>query len=198
MVIENSTDFPPSHDCTSIPVHKAARIVRDGGVVAYPTEGVFGLGCRPDDDEAVARILRIKGRDPAMGLILIAADHDQLQRWVDLPGGRQVPASSLRRPVTWIVPARSAVPASIRGRHTTVAVRITAHPVAAALCRAAKLALVSTSANFSGQRPARNIHVLRRSFGALVDCIVPGACGPAAGPSEIRDLLSGAVLRPAG
>jgi L-threonylcarbamoyladenylate synthase len=198
MALENSDGFPPFHDCTSIPIRKAARIVRDGGVVAYPTEGVFGLGCRPDDTEAVARILRIKGRDPAMGLILIAADDHPLQRWVDLPDGRQVPASSLERPVTWIVPARIAVPASIRGRHTTVAVRITAHPVAAALCRAAESALVSTSANFSGQRPARNIHVLRRNFGALVDCIVPGACGPAAGPSEIRDLLSGTVLRSAG
>jgi L-threonylcarbamoyladenylate synthase len=198
MALENSTGFPPSHDCTWIPIRKAARIVRDGGVVAYPTEGVFGLGCRPDDNEAVARILRIKGRDPAMGLILIAADERPLQRWVDLPDGRQVPESSLERPVTWIVPAGSAVPASIRGRHTTVAVRITAHPVAAALCRAAESALVSTSANFSGRRAARNIHVLRRNFGALVDCIVPGACGPAAGPSEIRDLLSGTVLRPAG
>lgn len=125
----------------SILVNKAARILRDGGVVAYPTEGVFGLGCLPDDDQAVARILRLKKRDPSMGLVLIAADDDQLQQWVALPEGLRVPGSSLEHPVTWVVPASSSVPASIRGKHTTVAVRITAHPVAATLCRAAQSAL---------------------------------------------------------
>lgn len=182
----------------SIPIQKAARIVSEGGVIAYPTEGVYGLGCRPDDDEAIARLLTIKKRDPGLGLVLIAADAGQLQHWIQLPAGAQIPQSSLEHPQTWVVPASPSVPLLIRGNHTTVAARITAHPVAASLCRTARSALVSTSANISGRRPARNVHVLRRTFGHLVDCIVPGACGPASGPSEIRDLLSGATLRPAG
>lgn len=178
------------------PVRRAARIVRSGGVVAYPTEGVYGLGCLPGDEDAVARILSIKKRDPAMGLVLIAADNGQLRPWTELPPGG-VPESAVDRPITWIVPASAAVPAFVRGRHTGVAVRVTSHPVARALCRAAGSALVSTSANVSGRPPARNAYVLRLAFGALVDCIVPGPLGPARGASEIRELASGKVRRAA-
>ena len=89
------------------------------------------------------------------------------------------------------------MPLWIRGAHDGVAVRLTTHPVARALCDAAQAALVSTSANISGRPPARNSFVLRRRFGALVDYIVPGDCGRATGPSEIRDLLTGKTFRPA-
>ncbi len=178
-------------------LRRAARILREGGVVAYPTEGVYGFGCRPDDAAAVARILDIKQRDAAQGLLLIADDIGQLEGWVELPPGAPDLRSPVDRPVTWIVGATEAVPPWIRGRHAGVAVRITSHPVAAALCRTAGLPLVSTSANVGGRPPARNPYVLRRLFGSLVDCIVPGRCGPAGGPSEIRDLASGRVLRPA-
>lgn len=181
----------------SQPIQRAARILRDGGVIAYPTEGVFGLGCLPDDFAAVSRILQIKERDPAMGLALIAAHLEQLDPWIRLPENSDSLASSDDKPVTWIVPATNDVPAWIRGDHDGVAVRLTTHPVARALCDAADSALVSTSANVAGQPPARNAFVLRRRFGALVDYIVPGECGPALGPSEIRDLLTGKTLRPA-
>lgn len=176
---------------------KAARIIREGGVVAYPTEGVYGLGCLPGDEAAVYRILDVKERDPAMGLVLIASDEAQLGEWAELGPGQRVPVSSPSAPVTWIVPARPDVPAWIRGRHPGIALRVTAHPVAAALCSAAGSALVSTSANVSGHAATRNPYVLRRRFGHLVDYVVPGACGPARGASEIRDLASGKVLRPA-
>lgn len=178
----------------SFPIHRAGRILRSGGIVAYPTEGVFGLGCIPDDADAVIRILSIKKRDPALGLVLIASDIEQLEDWLDMPETASL-KSSAERPVTWIVPARKYVPYWIKGEHRGLAVRITAHPVAAALCEVADSALVSTSANVAGSPPARTAYVLRRRFGRLVDCIVPGRCGPAAGPSEIRDLESGKVLR---
>lgn len=174
-------------------IQRAARIIDAGGVVAYPTEGVFGLGCLPDDARAVARILQIKQRDPAQGLILIASERAQLARWVDSDHDLK---SSAGHPVTWIVPATPAVPGWIRGRHDGVAVRVTSHPVAAALCAACSSALVSTSANVSGRPAARNRHILRRQFRNLVDFIVPGNCGPASGPSEIRDLRTGNILRP--
>ncbi len=180
-----------------IPLRRAGEIVRAGGVVAYPTEGVFGLGCRPDDAAAVLRIIDIKQRDPLAGVLLIAADLEQLDGWIDLPGNAPDLRSTAERPVTWIVPATSVVPLWIRGRHAGVAIRITAHPVAAALCRAAGMPLVSTSANEHGRPPARNQFVLRRNFRELVDCIVPGRCGPAKGPSEIRDLASGKIFRTA-
>ncbi len=178
----------------SIPIQRAGRILRSGGVVAYPTEGVFGLGCIPDDADAVIRILSIKKRSAALGLVLIASGVEQLEGWADLPDGVSLD-SSLDRPVTWIVPATINVPYWIKGEHHGLAVRITSHPVASALCEAADSLLVSTSANVAGSPPARSAFVLRRRFRSLVDCIVPGRCGPAAGASEIRDLNSGKIIR---
>jgi L-threonylcarbamoyladenylate synthase len=181
----------------SIPLQRAGRIVRSGGVVAYPTEGLYGLGCLPRDEDAVRRILAIKRRDPAMGLILIAAGPDQLVAWVDPQVRIEELESTAGQPVTWIVPSAPSVPFLIRGRNAGIAVRITQHPVAAALCRASASAIVSTSANVSGRPPARNSFVLRRVFGHLVDCIVAGRCGPATGASEIREWGSGKIIRPA-
>lgn len=182
---------------TSHIIRVAGRIVASGGVIAYPTEGVFGLGCLPDDRGAVARILSIKARDPAMGLVLIVSNVQQLAGWVDMPLERLTLTSSIDKPLTWIVPSTPEVPWWISGEHASIAVRQTTHPVARALCEQAAAALVSTSANVSGRQPARNQFVLRRQFGALVDYIVPGACGPASRPSEIRDLRTGKTVRPA-
>jgi L-threonylcarbamoyladenylate synthase len=181
----------------SQPLKRAARILQSGGVVAYPTEGVFGLGCLPDDFVAVSRVLAIKERDPALGLVLIATDIEQLTGWIAVAVATADLKSTADKPLTWIVPATDEVPYWVRGEHAGLAVRFTTHPVAAALCDAADSALVSTSANRHGRPPARNRFILRRSFGALVDYIVPGECGPASGPSEIRDLASGKVLRSA-
>lgn len=181
----------------SIPIQRAARIVRAGGVIAYPTEGVFGLGCDPSDGEAVARILAIKRRDPAMGLVIIAATPQQLEGWIDRESIDTAEALQRGDGITWIAPADTGVPYWIRGDHDGVAVRITTHPIAAALCTAADTTLVSTSANVHGRLPTRSRFVLRRNFGDLVDYIVPGDCGDAEGPSEIRVLGSGRVVRPA-
>lgn len=180
----------------AVPLRTAARIISHDGVIAYPTEGVYGLGCRPESASAVARILHMKQRDPSMGLLLVAGDRQQLEPWVDEAALSKVPASSLEHPTTWIVRATPNLPYWIGGAHDGVAVRITAHPTVVALCAAAKSALISTSANRSGRPPARNTYVLRRRFGDLVDFIVPGALGPARGPSEIRRLETGTVIRP--
>jgi len=174
------------------PVLNAARIIREGGVVAYPTEGVFGLGCHPLDAFAAQRILYIKQRDPSLGLILIAANREQLEPWIRTDHPLD---SSLEKPITWVVPASPSTPVWIRGKHKGVAVRITQHPIAADLCRASRSAIISTSANVSGRRPAANAYTLRRQFRDLVDSIVPGRCGPSTGPSEIRDLTTGTILR---
>ena len=179
-----------------IAIWKAADVLLRGGVIAYPTEGVFGLGCLPDDAQAVQRIVNIKQRDAAKGLILIAADADQLDGWIDLPLDTTLPDPEPGHPVTWIVPPGPKVTPELRGMHVTIAVRLTTNPTAKALCEAVDSPLVSTSANRSGKPTARNRFVLRRLFGGVVDFIVPGDCGPASGPSEIRDFASGHVFRP--
>ena len=177
-------------------INVAAEILLGGGVVAYPTEGVFGLGCLPEDLAAVARLLRIKRRDPRKGLILIASKPEQLRDWIEMDPA-SLPAPDPARPTTWIAPASEDVSTMIRGTHAGLAVRLTTNPTAAALCDETGSALVSTSANLAGEPVARNRFVLMRKFSQRVDFIVPGDCGPASGPSEIRDLKTGAVLRPA-
>ena len=176
-------------------IAKAADVLLAGGVIAYPTEGVFGLGCLPDDADAVVRVLSIKQRDPAKGLILIASNKDQLDGWIDMDTGA-IPDPDPENPTTWIAPASAQVSPIVRGRHSGIAVRLTTNPTASALCDAVDSPIVSTSANLAGQPVARNRYVLRRRFGVCVDYIVPGDCGPASGASEIRNLATGQVLRP--
>lgn len=173
----------------------AAHTLQSGGIIAYPTEGVFGLGCLPQDYAAVDAVLQLKRRHVDQGLILIVADASQLTGWANVDN--DVLASGGDTPTTWIVDALESVPAWIRGKHPGIAVRLTTHPVARALCEAVDSPLVSTSANLSGQAPARNVHVLRRQFGTKVDFIVPGECGPAQRASEIRELRTGKIVRAA-
>ena len=177
-------------------IRNASRVLERGGVITYPTEGVYGLGCLSDKYDAVSRILDIKKRDPAMGLVMIVSEIQQLAGWADTAIGELSLPSTLDEPVTWIVPATADVPWWIRGKHSGIAVRHTAHPVAIALCDAVDSPIVSTSANVSGHPTARSALVLRRQFGALVDYVVPGDCGPAGTASEIRDHETGNVLRP--
>lgn len=175
----------------------AARIVRGGGVIAYPTEAVFGLGCLPRARAAVARVLAIKRRSWRKGLILIAADFAQLARYVELPPEprRSEVLDSWPGPNTWVLDARPEAPLWITGGRPSVAVRVTAHPLARALCLAVGEALVSTSANVSRRPPHRRLLGLRRDLGSQVDYVLAGALGGHAQPTVIRDGRSGRVLR---
>ncbi len=175
----------------------AARVIANGGVIAYPTEAVFGLGCDPWDAAAVARILAIKRRDPAKGLILIAAEPIQLRPFVvDLPPARMAAIlASWPGPNTWLMPVRSRTPGWLTGRHDTLAVRVTAHPLAAGLCRAYGGAIVSTSANVADHPPARSALGVRLGLPGAPDLILGGTCGGAGRPSKIRDGCTGRVLR---
>jgi L-threonylcarbamoyladenylate synthase len=175
----------------------AARILAGGGVIAYPTEGVFGLGCDPQNAAAVLRVLAIKQRPVEKGLILIAADRAQLFGYVCPDSSmEQRIAATWPGPVTWLLPAGPLARTWLCGGGGLLAVRVSAHPVAAALCRAFGAPVVSTSANLSGRPPARSALSVRKSLrGRGVDYLVPGETGGETGPTEIRDGRSGAVLR---
>ncbi len=170
--------------------------MRAGGVIAYPTEAVFGLGCDPGCDEALRRILSIKARPGGAGFILIAADWAQLAGWI-APSAAE--AARLRAPTpaptTWVVTADRRASMVVTGGRRTIAVRLTQHPVASALCRAAGTPLISTSANRHGRRPARTALEARRWFGAQIDFVVSGEIGGLARPTEIREARSGKVIR---
>lgn len=178
----------------------AVHVLEAGGIVAYPTEGVYGLGCDPFDNGAVDRLLRLKGRAAGKGLILLAARWDDLLPLIGTltREQRQRLMAPHRDPLTWLVPAAATVPRWIRGDHPTLAVRVTAHPTAAALCSAWDGPLVSTSANPAGRLPARTPLRVQQYFGGQVDWLLAGPLGAAQGPSEIRDLRTGRIIRPGG
>jgi L-threonylcarbamoyladenylate synthase len=174
----------------------AARGLRAGSILVYPTEGVFGLGCDPDQPAALGRLLALKARRADKGLILLAADMSQLSRFMAplTPAQRERLTASWPGPVTWIVPARPGLDPLLTGGRTTLAMRVTAHGPARALCRAFGGAIVSTSANRSGHPPARSRLAVRRALGPL-PCL-PGRLGGLAGPTAIFDLATGRCLRP--
>jgi len=180
-------------------VARAARVVLAGGVIAYPTEAVFGLGCLPERRDAVERLLAIKRRSWRKGLLLIGADLAQLERFVMLPPEprRSEILATWPGPVTWVLAARPRVPRWVSGGRDTVAVRLTDHPVARRLCAAAGRALVSTSANVSRRPPLRDLGRLRGTLGREVDYVLPGELGGLANPTVIKDGRTGAILRAA-
>ena len=175
-------------------ISRAADVLLGGGVITCPTEGVFGLSCMPDNSDALLRLLEIKQRDPAKGLILIAASREQLRDWIAVPPD-DIPDPLPDQAVTWIVAAADGVSELVRGEHSGVAVRITTNPIARSLCEAVGSALISSSANLAGEATVTNSDALHRKFAGRVDYILPGECGPATGPSEIIDLKSGKKLR---
>lgn len=178
-------------------VRAAIRHLVKGGVIAYPTEAVFGLGCDPDNITAVQTVLELKDRPAGKGLILIAAEFKQLLPYIDLT---EVP--DLKRvlktwpgPITWLIKARSTVAVWVRGEHESIAVRVTAHPVASLLSRTFGKPLVSTSANPSGYAPAKSALKSRLYFGHANLFIVKGSVGGEAKPTPIFDAKTFARLR---
>ncbi|GFZ87038.1 L-threonylcarbamoyladenylate synthase [Dyella caseinilytica] len=177
----------------------AAEALHEGGVLAYPTEAVFGLGCDPHNRAAFERIFTLKQRPATQGVLLIAADFAQIERYVDMA---EVPAGVLAQvraswpgPFTWVFPRSAEVPDWVAGTHPGIALRVSGHAPAAALCRAFGGALVSTSANIHGKPPARDLETVIGYFGEGLDGIVDAPLGGAAQPTTIRDALTGAIIR---
>jgi L-threonylcarbamoyladenylate synthase len=173
------------------------QAVQRGGVIAYPTEAVYGLGCDPAQLAAVQRVLTLKQRPAHKGLILIAADFDQLAPYL-LPLDSVTHARVMATwpgAVTWILPAQPHVSPLIRGEHDTLAVRVSAHPTCRALCLRLGHPLISTSANLSTLPPARDAQAVVAQFGTLLDGIVDAPVGGQAQPTEIRQGLTGEIVR---
>ncbi|MEZ0472398.1 Sua5/YciO/YrdC/YwlC family protein [Luteimonas salinilitoris] len=180
-------------------VTEAAAVLRAGGVVAYPTEAVWGLGCDPMDETATLHLLALKRRAVDKGLILVAASRVQLDPFVDWDAladvRRNAVSASWPGPHTWIVPARADTPAWIRGAHAGVAVRVSAHPGVVALCNAFGGAIVSTSANMTGMPAPRTLAELDPAIRVGVDAVVAGETSGLERPTAICDARSGEILR---
>jgi L-threonylcarbamoyladenylate synthase len=178
-------------------LRESARCFHQGGILAYPTEAIYGLGCDPLNWRTVQRLLLLKRRPIEKGLILIAAHFEQLLPFVKpLPADKMKPVlESWPGPNTWLLPAADELPYWLCGRHSTLAVRVTDHPIAAALSLACGSPLVSTSANISSRKPAMDPTQVRDRLANMADCIIHGPTGENRSPSTIRDAATGGIVR---
>lgn len=178
-------------------LRRAVDLLQAGGVVCHPTEAVWGLACMPNNPAAVARVCAMKQRDPAKGLLLVADSIERVGPLLETLSAsqRERVLSTWPGPVTWVIPDTEFAPAWVRGRFNSVAVRVSDHPLTAALCKVANSCLVSTSANPAGLPPARNQEQAQRYFAAAVHYYMPGRSGGRDKPSAIRDALTGELFR---
>lgn len=175
----------------------AVAALSAGGVVAYPTEAVYGLGCDPDNYSALEKIVQLKGRDADKGMIIIAAEFGQLAPYLKNPDNtlRDKLNREADTPTTWVVDAAERLHKLLTGGRSTIAVRITQHPTAAALSRSFGGAITSTSANPSGAEPARTAAEVLRQFPQGIDTVVDAAVGDLAQPTRIIDARTNERLR---
>ena len=179
-------------------LHRASTVIQTGGVIAYPTETVWGFGCDPDNQQAVEQLLTLKQRPVEKGLILVAASADQFAPYLDGLEEALVAKfnQSTSKPTTWLVPHNGRAKDWIRGQFQSVALRVSSRPEVVELCQLVGGPIVSTSANVTGEPTCESEQQLQRFLnGAGLDFIVPGELKANANPSEIRDLISDKVLR---
>ncbi len=179
-------------------IDAAADALRVGSVVAYPTEAVYGLGCDPFARDAFDAVFRLKERPPTQGVLLIAADFEQIAAFIAddvAPDAIARARTTWPGPNTWVFPRSDEVPAWVAGSHSGIALRVTAHPVACELCRRFGGAIVSTSANRHGEPPAKTSADVRAAFGEQLAYILDGAVGGLEKPTPIRDAVSGDIIR---
>jgi len=176
------------------------QILHQGGIIACPTEAVWGLSCDPHNESAVMHLLALKQRPIAKGLILVAATVEQLNGWIqldELPAQRrQAVLASWPGAHTWAVPAvAERTYPWLTGDHNTLAVRVSDHPLLQALCLAWGGPLVSTSANHSGQMPVRQRQDLDHSLLQQIDALLDGVVGNLVQPTPITIASTGQKVR---
>jgi len=177
---------------------KASQVLHAGGIVAYPTEGVYGLGCDPMNQSAIENLLTLKKRPMSKGLILVAANLEQLKPYIATLSTETFNKimQSWPGPVNWLLPANPFSPRYLRGKHQLQAVRISEHPVIRDLCRTFGGAIVSTSANLSGRPSARSAIRTRLSFLNKIDYLIQEELGNQKQACEIRHSITNEIIRP--
>lgn len=177
---------------------QSCQYLKDGKVIAYPTEAVFGLGCDPDNQQAVLQLLALKKRPIEKGLILIAANLKQLEPYFDKLSLTQKEIELINQPrdlaTTWLVKKNINTPTWLTGQFDSIAIRISHHPLVQELCLAFTKPLVSTSANLSGQPPCRTLAEIAIQFGEQFP-VLKGETGKQRNPSQIRDIMTGSIIR---
>lgn len=178
----------------------AVKVLQQGGVIAYPTEAVYGFGCDPKDLSAIKKILELKQREKEKGLILVASNFNQVKPYLqaldqELEEKLLKSWSECSSAITWLVPVKESISEYLKGRFDTLAVRVSKHPIVKELCEKFDGAIVSTSANISTQEAARTAEQVKKIFANKIDIIIDGETDLNAQPSEIRDALTDEIIR---
>lgn len=183
---------------TEFRIQQAVRALRAGSVIAYPTEAVWGLGCDPNQEEAVQNLLQMKVRDWRKGVILIAASIEQCEPYLTQVSASQraTMAATWPGPHTWLVPNNGAASDWVTGGQATLALRVSNHPVVQALCTAFGGPIVSTSCNRAAEEPARSRRQVLEYFHRQLGCVVTGQLGGQKNPTQIRNVVTGELCRP--
>ena len=174
-------------------LRRAVEVLRGGGVIVYPTDTVYGLGCDITRPQAVSRIARIKGRDPRKPMSFVCADLTHISRYAMVSTlAYRILRRYLPGPYTFVLPASRETPRPLRGRAKTVGIRIPDHPVPLLLVRELGNPILSTSANRSSREVLTEPADLVAELGGEVDLILE--CGPLPVlPSSVISLVDGEI-----
>ncbi|RDH82835.1 MAG: threonylcarbamoyl-AMP synthase [endosymbiont of Galathealinum brachiosum] len=176
-------------------IQQAARIILDGGIISYPTESVFGLGCDPLNEKAVHRILKLKNRSVNKGLIIVAGDLKQLSPYIEISENEKQKILNEKPVTTWLVNKSSLTPNWVSGKHKKVAVRISKYPLIINLCQLINQPLISTSANPAEAEPATTSQQSEDYFFNNIDLYIDDQSERTGQPSQIKDITTDTIIR---
>ena len=166
--------------------------LKQGKIIVYPSEGVWGLGCDPVNEEAVYRLLKLKNRPVSKGLILVGSKLEQMKPYININKYKAKLITKWPGPHTWIVPSRT-TPFWIRGNYDSVAVRVSNHPIIREICNKFEGVMVSTSANMKGKTPVTTQQEVEELFEGL--SIVEGSLGTLNSSTPIQDIQTDKWIR---
>ena len=170
-------------------IRRAIEILRSGGIVAYPTDTLYGLAVDPRSADGVRRVFEVKGREAGHAVPLIAADVEQAAEAALFDArARRAAAAFWPGPLSIVLPARDMVRRELLGPDDTIAVRVADHPVALALAKGLWFCITATSANLTGHPPTSSPELVERNIGKRIDLILDDGPSPGGAPSTIIDL----------
>ena len=180
---------------TSFQYRLAARIIHNGGVIACPTDTIYGLACDPFNIDAVNRVMEIKHRAANKNFILLASSIEQAEQLITITDEERSRILDASRPTSWVATARDDAPQWLLDDNGAVTIRISKHANVTRLCDTIGHAVISTSANISGRRPAANVMQLHQSFHGKIDYILANDSKTDGRPSKVIRLCDNHVFR---
>ena len=146
------------------------------GVIAHPTDTIYGLGCLANNLNAIQKMINLKKRDEKKGFILLASDVSYLMPYIDLNEDSELfkkLTKTNKKPITYLVPRSEKTPDLIFGDNDLLAVRLTTDPLITYFCENTKSALISSSANIQGEQVASSLHELNSYFNDDLEFALP-------------------------